>query len=43
VVDAEALLTQARAQLQTALYDFMIARAALHTAMGATPESVGKD
>jgi outer membrane protein len=43
VVDAEALLTQARGQMQTALYDFMIAQAALHTAMGATAESLARE
>jgi len=35
MVDAEALLTQARAQVQTALYDYLIARAALDRATGA--------
>ena len=34
VVDAESLLTQARGQLQTSLYDYMIARAALARATG---------
>ncbi len=34
VVDAEGLLTQARGQLQTATYDYLIARAALKRAMG---------
>lgn len=34
VVDAEALLTQARAQVETALYDYLIARAALERATG---------
>jgi outer membrane protein len=43
VVDAEALLTQARGQMQTALYDAMIAQSALHAAMGATPEALAKD
>jgi outer membrane protein TolC len=43
VVDAEALLTQARGQMQTALYDFVIAKAALHAAMGATPDALGKE
>jgi len=38
VVDAESLLTQARAQLQTSTYDFLIARAALRRAMGQSPE-----
>ena len=40
VVDAEGLLTRARGQMQTALYDFFIARAALRTAVGARPESL---
>jgi len=43
VVDAEGLLTQARAQMQTAVYDFVIARAALHGAMGAAPESLARE
>ncbi len=43
VVDAEGLLTQARGQMQTALYDFVIARAALHGAMGAAPESLARE
>jgi len=38
VVDAEQLLTQARAQLQTSTYDYLIARAALRRAMGQAPE-----
>jgi outer membrane protein len=38
VVDAEGLRAQALAQLQTALYDFIVARAALRNAMGAAPE-----
>jgi outer membrane protein TolC len=40
VVDAEGLLTQARGQMQNALYDFLIARAALRSAEGARPESL---
>jgi outer membrane protein len=40
VVDAEALLTQARGQMQTALYDFVIARAALRAAMGSSPQAL---
>ncbi len=40
VVDAEGLLTQARGQMQTALYDFFITRAALRTAEGMRPESL---
>jgi len=35
VVDAESLLTQARGQVETALYDLLIARAALDRATGA--------
>ena len=42
VVDAEALLTQSRGQMQTALYDFVIARAALRAAMGAAPEALAR-
>jgi outer membrane protein len=34
VVDAESLLTQARGQVETALYDYLIARAALERATG---------
>lgn len=34
LVDAEALLTQARAQVETALYDYLLARAALQRATG---------
>src|SRR5258706_2061592 len=34
VVDAESLLTQARGQMQTSLYDYLIARAALQRAVG---------
>lgn len=37
VLDAESLLTQARAQYQAALYDVYIARAALARAMGEDP------
>jgi outer membrane protein len=36
MVDAEALLTQARGQVETALYDALIAQAALQKATGAT-------
>jgi outer membrane protein len=43
VVDAESLLTQARGQLQTGLYDFMIAHAALRRAVGAQPEALARD
>jgi outer membrane protein len=42
VVDAEGLLTQARGQLQTALYDFVVSRAALRNAMGAAPEAIAR-
>jgi outer membrane protein TolC len=35
VVDAESLLTQARAQVQTALYDYLVARASLARSTGA--------
>ncbi len=38
VVDAENLLTQARAQLQTSTYDYLVARAALRRATGDAPE-----
>ena len=34
VVDAESLLTQARGQMQTSLYDYLIARAALQRSTG---------
>ncbi|HEY1958626.1 MAG TPA: TolC family protein [Polyangiaceae bacterium] len=39
VVDAESLLTQARAQLQTSTYDFLVARAALKRATGDSPQA----
>jgi outer membrane protein len=39
VVDAESLLTQARAQLQTSIYDYLVARAALRRATGDPPEA----
>jgi len=42
VVDAEGLLTQARGQMQTALYDFVIASAALRAAMGAAPDTLAR-
>ncbi len=42
VVDAEGLLTQARGQMQTALYDYMIARAALRSATGVAPEALAR-
>lgn len=38
VVDAESLLTQARAQLQTSTYDYLVARAALKRATGDAPQ-----
>jgi outer membrane protein TolC len=38
VIDAEGLLTQSRGQLETALYDQMIARAALRRAIGVGAE-----
>ncbi len=41
VLDAEALLTQARAQQAAVLYDSFIARAALRRAMGETPVASG--
>jgi outer membrane protein len=43
VVDAEGLLTQARGQMQTALYDFVIARAALRGATGVAPEALAHE
>jgi outer membrane protein TolC len=42
VVDAESLLTQARAQLETALYDLVIAKATLHAA-GAESYALARD
>lgn len=39
VIDAEALLTQARGQMQTSLYDLMIAEAALERATGIVPRA----
>jgi len=39
LIDAEALLTQARGQMQTSLYDYMIAGAALDRAMGIAPHA----
>jgi outer membrane protein len=38
VVDAENLLTLARAQLETSIYDYLIARTALRRAMGESPD-----
>lgn len=43
VVDAEGLLTQARGQMQTALYDRVIARAALRRATGAPAERIARE
>jgi outer membrane protein len=43
VVDAEGLLTQSRGQMQTAIYDFLVARAALRRAMGAGAETLGRE
>lgn len=43
VVDAEGLLTQARGQYQTALYDRVIARAALRRAAGASVEKIARE
>jgi outer membrane protein len=42
VTDAEALLTQARGQSQTALYEYLIARGALRRAMGEPPETLAR-
>jgi outer membrane protein TolC len=39
VIDAEALLTQARGQIETARYNYLIAKAALNRATGRTMES----
>jgi outer membrane protein len=43
VVDAEGLLTQARGQMQTALYDRVIARAALRRATGSPAERIARE
>jgi outer membrane protein TolC len=43
VVDAEGLLTQARGQMETARYDYLIAHAALRAAMGGAPETLARD
>lgn len=40
VVDAENLLTLARAQLETSIYDYLVARTALRRAMGESPEQL---
>lgn len=41
VLDAEALLTQVRAQYQTALYDYLVAQGALARAVGIDPRGGG--
>jgi outer membrane protein TolC len=43
VVDAENLLTQARAQLETSTFDYLVARAALKRATGDGPEQQLKE
>lgn len=43
VIDAEGLLTQSRGQMQTALYDQLVARAALRRAMGASAEKLARE
>ena len=43
VIDAEGLLTQSRGQMQTALYDQLVARAALRRAMGTTAALLARD
>jgi outer membrane protein len=40
VVDAESLLTQARGQLQTSIYDYLVAKAALRRATGDGPDAM---
>jgi outer membrane protein TolC len=42
VLDAETQLTQARAQLAAARYEFLIARAGLHRAMGLAPRAIAR-
>jgi outer membrane protein len=42
VIDAEGLLTQSRGQMQTALYDQLVARAALRRAMGTNAETLAR-
>lgn len=42
VIDAEGLLTQSRGQMQTALYDQLVARAALRRALGTTAETLAR-
>lgn len=43
VIDAEGLLTQSRGQMQTALYDQAVARAALSRAMGVAADRIGRE
>lgn len=43
VIDAEGLLTQSRGQMQTALYDQLVAGAALRRAMGASAERLARE
>jgi outer membrane protein len=43
VIDAEGLLTQSRGQMQTALYDQLVARAALRRAMGTNAEKLARE
>jgi outer membrane protein len=43
VIDAEGLLTQSRGQMQTAVYDQLVARAALRRAMGTTAALLARD
>jgi outer membrane protein TolC len=43
VIDAEGLLTQSRGQMQTALYDQLVARAALRRAMGTTADKLARE
>ena len=43
VIDAEALLTQSRGQMQTALYDQLVARASLRRAMGMAAEKLARE
>jgi outer membrane protein len=42
VIDAEGLLTQSRGQMQTALFDQLVARAALERAMGTSSERLAR-
>lgn len=43
VIDAERVLTQSRGQMQTALYDQLVARAALRRAMGTSAEKLARE